>query len=120
MLDARSGTVLHTAVVGRNAGPVVVDGRVGRLFVAATGPRATDYPFWPPEGNGNLSVLDTATGKVLARLPLGVDPTDIDLAGQPGHAVVLSRGGSIPDRRSHHRWATHVAPGTVSLIGVVP
>jgi hypothetical protein len=57
---------------------------------------------------------------VLATLPLGVDPTDIDLAGQPGHVVVLSRGGSIPDRRSHHRWATHVAPGTVSLIGVVP
>jgi DNA-binding beta-propeller fold protein YncE len=120
MLDARSGAVLHTAVVGRNAGPVVVDGRAGRLFVAATGRRATDYPFWPPEGNGSLSVLDTATGKVLARLLLGVDPTDIELAGQPGHVVVLSRGGSIPDRRSHQRWAAHIAPGTVSLIGVVP
>jgi hypothetical protein len=120
MLDARSGAVLHTAVVGRNAGPVVVDGRAGRLFVAAAGPRATDYPFWPPEGHGNLSVLDTATGKVLARLPLGVDPMDIDLAGQPGHVVVLSRGGSIPNRRSRQRWATHLAPGTVSLIGVVP
>jgi DNA-binding beta-propeller fold protein YncE len=120
MLDARSGAVLHTAVVGRNAGPVVVDGRAGRLFVAAAGPRATDYPFWPPEGNGNLSVLDTATGKVLARLPLGVDPTDIELAGQPGHVVVLSRGGYIPNRRSRQRWATHAAPGTVSLIGVVP
>jgi hypothetical protein len=120
MLDARSGAVLHTAVVGRNAGPVVVDGRAGRLFVAAAGPRATDYPFWPPEGNGNLSVLDTTTGKVVARLPLGVDPTDLELAGQPGHVVVLSRGGSIPNRRSHQRWATHIAPGTVSLIGVVP
>jgi hypothetical protein len=120
MLDARSGAVLHTAVVGRNAGPVVVDGWAGRLFVAATGPRATDYPFWPPEGNGNLSVLDTTTGKVVARIPLGVNPTDIDLTGQPGHVVVLSRGGRIPDRRSRQRWATHAAPGTVSLIGVVP
>jgi YVTN family beta-propeller protein len=99
---------------------VVVDGRAGRLFVAAAGPRATDYPFWPPEGNGNLSVLDTTTGKVVARIPLGVDPTDIELAGQPGHVVVLSRGGYIPNRRSRQRWATHIAPGSVSLIGVVP
>jgi hypothetical protein len=30
MLDARSGALLHTAVVGRNAGPVVVDGRTSR------------------------------------------------------------------------------------------
>jgi hypothetical protein len=90
------------------------------LFVAAAGPRATDYPFGPPEGHGNLSVLDTATGKVLARLPLGVDPTDIELAGKPGHVVALSRGGYIPNRRSRQRWATHLAPGTVSLIGVVP
>ncbi len=116
MLDARSGALLHTAAVGRNPNRALLDGRRGRLFVTADGPRATDWPYWPPKGRGSVSVLDAASGALLDTLPVGVQPGDMALDEGADRLLVLARGGAIPDRASTVKWAERLVPGSLTIV----
>jgi len=116
MLDARSGALLHTAAVGRNPNRALLDPRRGRLFVTADGPRATDWPYWPPKGRGSVSVLDAASGGLLDTLPVGVQPGDMALDEGAGRLLVLARGGAIPDRASRVKWVERLVPGSLTIV----
>jgi DNA-binding beta-propeller fold protein YncE len=74
VLDARSGAVLITRHLPRTgpggvAGRSDVDEQTGRLFVPIA--YAADVTVPLP---GTVSVVDTATARVLKTIPVGVDP----------------------------------------------
>jgi hypothetical protein len=60
MLDARTGTLLHTASVDGNPAQMVVDDRVSSLFVSAGSP----YPT-------SVSTIDTRSGRVVRTARFG-------------------------------------------------
>jgi DNA-binding beta-propeller fold protein YncE len=100
MLDARSGRILHTATVGANPTAMALDARHGRLIVATTGEREESLPNWPPRGEGHVSVIDTASGRILREVSVGMDPFAVAVDGRTGRAMVLARGGTIRVRPS--------------------
>ena len=58
---ARNGTVLHTAALGRNSGPIAIDSSTRRAFI-------------PNTDDGTVSVLDTLTGRVVRTVRVGSLP----------------------------------------------
>jgi YVTN family beta-propeller protein len=108
MLDARSGTVLHTLNLGSIPQQVTVDGRTRRAFV--TDPVA-----------GIVSLLDTATGRVVRTVAMGGSPTGVAVDERTGHAFVTNSGDntvSVLDARSGtvlRTVAVGAAPSTLAV-----
>src|SRR5262249_10653831 len=125
VLDARSGALLRTIPVGPgpagwNPGPLAVDERTGRVFVAMKGvfvPSRLD-PQAPPlfTGAGTLDVLDATSGDVLSTVRLGVAPVSVTLDTRTGRAVVVDAGGT---RRLPDPW-TWVPSGVRRWIPFLP
>jgi DNA-binding beta-propeller fold protein YncE len=98
LLDARTGTVLHTiaaGVVAPEAGDyvsptdLVVDARRGHVFAIAAHSTATQ---------GSVLMLDATSGHLLRRLPVGLSPVALALDATTGRLFVVNmRGeGSAP------------------------
>lgn len=76
-----SGVETGRVAVGRTPQGLVL--HEGRLFVANTGFRYTDYGYDP----GTVSVVDPATMSVLATVPVGTNPQWAAAAGGEVHVV---------------------------------
>ncbi len=77
VLDTRSGTLVRTVVVGRDAAALAVDGTTARVFVANS---AAD----------TVSVLDTRTGVVLRTVRVGGAPAALAVDARDGHVFVAN------------------------------
>jgi YVTN family beta-propeller protein len=108
MLDAHSGTVLHTLNLGSIPQQVTVDGRTRRAFV--TDPAA-----------GIVSMLDTATGRLLRTVAMDGSPTGVAVDKRTGRAFVTNNGAntvSVLDARSGtvlHTVAVGAAPSSLAV-----
>jgi YVTN family beta-propeller protein len=90
LLDARSGTVLHTAAIGKNSSGVAIDGRTQRAFI-------------PNSDDGTVSVLDTVTGRVVRTVQVGALPYAVAVDERTSRVFVinnLDRSVSVLDARS--------------------
>jgi len=120
ILSAQSGGVLYSARVGPNPSGLALDEGNAQAYVTAVGTRAHDYPYWPPEGAGALSVVDTRSGVVRRTTSLGVQPLPpvVDQSGR--RVVVLSRGGSVPRRGAHKAYDWRLMPGALTILEMAP
>lgn len=89
VVDTARGTLLRRTAVGPYdygdylPTSTAVDRRAGRVFVANSGDTARD---------GDVSVLDAATGKVLRTVATGVHPVAVTVNEQRGHVFVVNAG----------------------------
>lgn len=122
MLDAATGAVLRTTLVGTvpsvvnfvtgsaDISALAVDEQTGRVFVAnqpgpAPGFGLTHPPRRPP---GSVSVLDAATGALVRTTPVGIFPVALADDAPAGRAFVVNAGTT---------YDTEGAPrGTVSVL----
>ncbi len=121
VLDARDGTAIRTVrlgagAVGRSFGPVLVDTRRQRVFIATAG--SIRPPFQPGDmlvftGSGHVSILDAHDGGVLHTVTVGVRPVLMASDEQAGRAVVLSDGGRAT---SAQQRAVYTAPASASIL----
>jgi DNA-binding beta-propeller fold protein YncE len=81
MLDARSGAVRATAVVGLFPRAMAVDEAAGRVFVVDSR---------PGDGADSVSVLDARTGERLGTLAVGHGASAIAVDAPTGHVFVLN------------------------------
>jgi DNA-binding beta-propeller fold protein YncE len=93
MLDARTGTVVHTIAVGLHPGAITVDARSGHVFVA----NAYD---------GSVSMLEARSGRMLRTLAVTLSPWSIAV-DQRADRVVVSTGEGL--------WPS-AAPGRVQVL----
>jgi YVTN family beta-propeller protein len=90
MLDARSGTVVHTAALGKSSRPVAINSRTQRAFV-------------PNFEDDTVSMLDTVTGRVVRTVRVGSLPYAVAVDERTSRAFVinnLDRSVSMLDARS--------------------
>jgi YVTN family beta-propeller protein len=108
ILDGRTGTVLRQVPIAANPLAIAVDSQTGRVLVTSAGKvdGATSLPLGP----GMLSVLDGATGRVLRTVPVGVDPSDVQIDARARRAVVVN---SYSDIAQQGRQSQPGAKGTV-------
>jgi YVTN family beta-propeller protein len=80
MLDGRSGSMLHNAIVGGNmAWGVAVDARTRRVFVVNV-------------TNDDVSVVDASSGRVLRTVAVGYLPVAVAVDVSTGHVFVTNSG----------------------------
>ena len=77
ILDARTGVVLRTVLVGKNPFAVAVDARTRRAFVLN-------------DLDNSVSILDTRTGAVLRTVPVGHAPFAAAVDAPTGRAFVVN------------------------------
>ncbi len=82
MLDARTGTLLRTVLVGPFPVDLAVDEHTGHLFVLSQG----------NGGHGTVSMLDARSGAVLATTYVGGAPIALAVDERSGHAFVTGTG----------------------------
>jgi YVTN family beta-propeller protein len=89
VLDAHSGKVLGTVVVGMSPSVIAVDQQRGRAYVlnrvSANGSVV----------NGSLSVLDVRRVKLVATITLRASPSAIAVDARTGHVFVVNETASI-------------------------
>jgi DNA-binding beta-propeller fold protein YncE len=90
MLDAVTGRVLRTTMVGAYPGPIVVSARTGRAFVASAGPLAASGAS---TGHARVNVLDTATGTLVRAIPIGAAAGGLAVDEAAGYVYVLTDTG---------------------------
>jgi DNA-binding beta-propeller fold protein YncE len=94
LLDARTGALQRTTPLGLLPLAVAVDERTARAFVV--GPVNADVPAQPAQPGGwdygLLGVLDTRSGALLGRIPVGSGPTALAVDAQRGRVVVACTG----------------------------
>ncbi len=90
-LDARTGRLLRTVVVGGNLSAVAVDARRHRIYVTSI--KGVDANG-TPAGPGRLTVLDEG-GAVLRTIDAGMTPRAVAVDAGSGHVVVVDEGGSV-------------------------
>lgn len=83
MIDARTGRILRTSAVDGHPDVVVVDAQTQRVFVTGGQARGGE-----PQGDGRLSVLDAASGRVVRIVSLGSAPC-LCLGPPLGHGPVF-------------------------------
>jgi DNA-binding beta-propeller fold protein YncE len=110
LVDGRTGTILRRFPVAENPVAVAVDSQTGRLLVASVG---TVDGAGLPLGNGTLSVLDAASGRVRRTLTVGLNPTAVVIDERRGHALVLN---SNTDIEGLGLTVNPLRPGTVTTI----
>lgn len=131
-LDARSGRVVRTVAVGRDPVAVAVDIHRRRIFVTSLNSSMPLMPEYNLLGNGSVSVLDARSGAIMHTIPVGVNPTTLQVDERTARAFVVNSGGQIPVagrwdwvpewlRRwmpflSQPRPRTRVVPGSVSVL----
>lgn len=86
VLDARSGRVLYTRIIGMPLSVVMADAASGRLYVAIS------------EGTpaGRVVVLDEASGRTLHTIAVGQDTLALVSDAATGHVLVVDGGGIAP------------------------
>ena len=89
LLDGRSGAVVRSVGLDSPSYALAVDPRAERLLVATMGPADTTGR---PQGYGSVEVRDSRTLALRGRVPVGVMPAAIALAGQRRLAFVEARG----------------------------
>jgi YVTN family beta-propeller protein len=118
VLDLTRGTLLRTVHVPNQPGYVrlapalAVDDRTQRVFVANSGD-STD--------NGNVSMLDAATGAVVRTVSPGVHPVAVAVDPQRGWVFVANRGSgsvSILDATTGAVLRTIPVEGLPALVAV--
>jgi DNA-binding beta-propeller fold protein YncE len=91
LLDARSGALLRTIPLGLLHMALAVDARTARAFVV--GPAGAALSFsGDGEMAGLLSVLDTASGKLIRRPQVGSGPSAIAVDPRTGRVFVACAG----------------------------
>jgi hypothetical protein len=105
MLDAASGALLKRIAVGVFPTAVVVDEQRGHAFVTHRDIINSDGD---PRGNGSLSVLDTASGRVVDTKPVGWGPTGMALDAPTGLLLVANQSIQGTDQ------------GTISIVRARP
>jgi YVTN family beta-propeller protein len=105
MLDAASGALLKRIAVGEFPTAVVVDEQMGHAFVTH---RDVVNSTGDPIGNGSLSVLDTASGRVVERIRVGWGPAGMALDAQTGLLLVANQSIQGTDQ------------GSISIVRVRP
>lgn len=121
VLDARDGTAIRTVrigagAVGRSIGPLRVDTRRQRVFIATAG--SIRPPFQPGDisvftGSGQVSILDAHNGDVLHTVTVGARPVLMAIDEQAGRVVVLSNGGRAAS--GQHR-TLYTTPASASIL----
>lgn len=92
ILDAAHGTVLHAVPVGRSPSGIAVDERTGRVFVLNMGAvRAQGPPYY---GNGQVMMLDAATGTSQRRAAVGIEPVSLVIDEQRGRVFIADEASS--------------------------
>jgi DNA-binding beta-propeller fold protein YncE len=99
MLDARSGRVLRTILVGRDPATVVAGEPTGRVFVVHGRPGHRGY--FIDNGSSGTDVLDARSGARLRTAAVGASPADdigaaiythlVAVDPRTGHAFVIDR-----------------------------
>jgi len=114
MLDARSGVVLHAERVGPVPSAIVVDGRVGEVFIAYWD-QVDNHDYQvdgtiSPDGPGSVAVFDARSGRRARTITVGAGPTALTMDGRTQRLLVLDQGdeGAIPPALSE--------PGDVTII----
>lgn len=98
VLDARSGAERTTFILSRNAGPVAVDERTGRVIIVQTPPT---QPNGRGSLNGSVSLLDPRTGRIVHSTNIGTDIGTVVIDELRQHILVTSRDAlSVLDARS--------------------
>ena len=110
LLDARSGTLLHTVPVDPTPNPdyvlpdtLAVDAARDRVYLSTWGPLVRVQGGLTVRGAGLLSVLDARTGALLRRLTVGVAPQAVAVDQRSGRVVVVNAGGVV---RAPQSWLT--------------
>ncbi len=80
--DNNASPILRTVPVGINPGPIAIDSRTGRAFVASDGQYGNT--------DGSVSMLDAATGKVLGSTTVGVAPAAIAVDVSSSRVLVVN------------------------------
>jgi len=106
VLDARSGAVLRSIPVGPSPMALAVDARLGHVFVVNYGPADASRS---PLGNGNVSMLDATSGRVLGTVAVGEAPRAVAVDQRDGRVFVLNGGHSDGAERV-------IDPGSVSVL----
>jgi YVTN family beta-propeller protein len=90
VLDAATGTFLHTITVGVDPRAIAVDAGQGEVFVVNGNRNETTAQNL---GNGSVSVLDASTGRVLAMLATGENPVETAVDARSGRLFVADDEG---------------------------
>jgi DNA-binding beta-propeller fold protein YncE len=91
VLDARTGAVLRTVIVGSVPSAVTVDAHTGRVFVLNSNVTVTHNDV-RSIGRGTVSVLDARTGMMLRTIAVGTNPSAIVVDEKTGQVLVTNSG----------------------------
>ena len=100
----------------------------GNLDIAAVGPRGigvTANGKWLVTANkddGNLSVVDTATGKLVKYIPIGKNPEFVRVIGDTAYVTFEPTPSSIPQRGSTIKTENNddaKIPGHVAIVDLI-
>jgi DNA-binding beta-propeller fold protein YncE len=93
VLNAHTGRVVRTIVVGGVPTNLVVSQRLGRVFVSTVGPPGGRV-ITGREGNGSVHVLDGRSGTIVRTWPVGRLPGPMAVDERHRYLVVLNLNGS--------------------------
>ncbi len=91
-LDARRGLLVRTVAIGANPSGAALNARAARFLVTTRGPLDA---AGNPTRIGQVTVLDTRSGRVLRTLPVGVDPLETIIDERSGRGLVVNSGGTV-------------------------
>jgi len=105
VFDGRTGAILHRFPVAANPFSLAVDPRTGQVLVGSDGPLDSGSDL--PTGNGTLSVLDAARGRVLRTLRIGVSPSDVAVDAPAGRVLVVNSYSDTHGKGALKAWQPH-------------
>lgn len=98
--------MFHNVAVGVQASALAVDGRARHVLVATAGPFApgsTDFPVFTERGH--VSVVGSATGRLVHRIESGVGPSTIDIDTRIDCVFILDTGRTVEEHGRYRRAA---------------
>lgn len=118
MLDARRGALLRTMHVGGEPVALAVDAHAARVAVVSVA------PLWGTthmSGGGMVSLLDTRSGRLLRRVPVGDGSSTLAIDARTGRLFVVNWSGgtvSVLDVRSGAAVRTVVVGAAPAALAV--
>jgi DNA-binding beta-propeller fold protein YncE len=102
VLDGQSGALLRRVPVAANPFSLAVDPRTGHVLVGSAGP--LDSLSDLPTGDGTLSVLDAARGRVLRAIRIGASPSDVAIDARAERALVVNSYSDTHGKGALKAW----------------
>jgi len=102
VLDGQSGALLRRIPVAANPFSLAIDPWTGRVLVGSAGP--LDSLSDLPTGDGTLSVLDAARGRVLRAIRIGAGPSDVAIDAQAKRALVVNSYSDTHGKGALKAW----------------